>query len=265
MELTFVNPGLKSMLDSILAFQTEDETAFWSEPLYYFYPQLDRAYACSLPLSGRRSYICQTLEAVYGSLEGQIDTRVCQYARHWDRYKAQITQALSEAFDVDCSGLFNDMKCNVSMNPICPRFLKERTFDVFYRNSDAGAIGLAIHEIIHFVWFHVWHQLFEDRWEEYERPSMKWILSEMVVEPIAADPRLSTINPYFPREEGGCIYPYFFNMRADGQLILETLSGMYQKQDIKSFMRSAYAYCLKHEAEIRNHIQAFEENWEGNA
>ena len=144
------------------------------------------------------------------------------------------------------------------MNPIEPRFLKEHRFDIFYLNSEKGAIGEIIHELIHFIWFHVWNQLFKDDYEEYERPSLKWILSEMVVEPIMRDPRLSSINPYFPRENGGCVYPYFFDMKTDGICVLDTLNAMYQTMLMDDFMRSGYTYCLKHEAEIREHIRKSE-------
>lgn len=46
------------------------------------------------------------------------------------------------------------------MNPIGPRFLEERCFDVFYLNSERGAIGVGIHEMVHFVWFYVWNRLY---------------------------------------------------------------------------------------------------------
>ena len=82
---------------------------------------------------------------------------------------------------MDWTNLFNDLCCCVSMNPIEPRFLREHRFDLFYKNSEKGAIGQCIHEIIHFAWFYVWHEIFQDSWGEYERPSLKWILSEMVV------------------------------------------------------------------------------------
>lgn len=97
--------------------------------------------------------------------------------------------------------------------------------------------------------------MFQDSYDEYERPSLKWILSEMVVESIMKDKRLSSINPYFPRENGGCIYPYFFDMVVDDTLILDTLDDMYQSQNIEDFMCSSYAYCKEHEAAIREHIQ----------
>lgn len=258
MDVTFVNPGAEYMIRQILLFQTENETAFWSAPLYHFYPQLDKEYAESLLFAARKEYIKHTLQAVYGQVENSIRTKVDLYTRHWEKHRAQITAALTDAFAVDCSKHFQHLRCNVSMNPISPRFLKEDSFDVFYLNSERGAVGLCIHEIIHFVWFHVWNQLWHDSYEEYERPSLKWILSEMVVESIMRDPRLSSINPYFPREQGGCIYPYFFDIKADGVLVLDTLDEMYQTQSITDFMKSSYVYCQAHEAEIRAHIQASE-------
>ena len=258
MEITFVNPGVDYMIERIMEFQTEEESAFWSEPLYHFYPQLERAYATSLPFPERQEYIEQTMRAVYTDLEDTRNEKVVSYSRHWAVCKDQITAALSDAFGVDCASLFNDIRCNVSLNPIEPRFLKERCYDTFYLNSERGAIGGGIHEIIHFVWFYVWNRLFEDRYDEYERPSLKWILSEMVVESVMNDERLSSINPYFPRENGGCIYPYFFDMVIGGKPILDTLDAMYRSQSIGDFMRSSYTYCQEHEAEIRDHIRKSE-------
>lgn len=259
MELQVINPGFEYMIDKVMGFQTEETTTFWSEPLYHFYPQLDREYAASLSFADRKNYFEQTLRKVYEEQESVINEKVGLYSKHWEKCKPQIVAALSEAFEIDCTSLFNDMRCNISMNPIEPRYLTERSFDVFYLNSERGAIGEAIHEIIHFVWFHVWHELFGDSYEEYETPSLKWILSEMVVESIMKDSRLSSINPYFKREEGGCVYRYFFDMKAEDKYILETLDEMYRNQNIADFMKNSYDYCVKHEKEIREHIAKSEQ------
>lgn len=258
LDVTFVNPGVDYMIERIMDFQTEQESAFWSEPLYHFYPQLDKVYAASLPFDERKSYIERTMRAVYAELEATIHEKVTLYGHHWNACKPQITAALTDAFGVDCGSLFQDIRCHVSLNPVEPRFLKERCYDTFYMNSERGAIGEGIHEIIHFVWFHVWNQLFGDSYDEYERPSLKWILSEMVVESVMRDERLSSINPYFPRENGGCIYPYFFDMVVDDKLIMDTLDSMYRSQGIADFMRNSYAYCQEHEAAIREHIRRAE-------
>ncbi len=259
MELHFQNPGVDYMIDRILDFQTEESSPFWSAPLYHFYPQLDQSHASALPLAQRRSYIGQTIRQVYMHEESRIHEKIAQYQAHWSLCKPQIVSALSEVFDTDCKTLFPNLICNVSMNPIQPRFLEKQHFDLFYLNSPQGAIGSAIHEIIHFVWFHVWNQVFADSYQEYESPSMKWILSEMVVEPIMRDSRLSSINPYFPLEHGGCVYPYFYTMVIDGCCILDTLYQMLRSMDITAFMKTAYAYCQAHETQIRQHIQQSEQ------
>lgn len=257
--LTVENPGFSYMIEGILAFQTEETTEFWSEPLYHFYPQLDKGHASSLPLVERRKYFEEVLESIYEEQKSVLLEKTKLYTATWNQYEPQITAALSEAFEVDCSKRFNNMRCNISLNPIEPRYLDTHTFDVFFLNSEKGFIGEAIHEIIHFIWFHVWQKQFRDSYKEYESPTLKWILSEMVVETIMKDPRLSEINPYFKRENGGCIYPYFFNMKADGAYVLDQIDEMYQKQDIAGFMKSSYAYCLKHENEIREHIRHSEQ------
>ena len=258
MEITFINPGVDYMIQRILDFQTEEESLFWTKPLYHFYPQLDKTCAAGLALTERKRYIEHTMRAVYAASEDTINEKAALYARHWNVCKPQITAALSDAFGVNCACLFNDIRCNLSLNPIEPRFLKECCYDTFYLNSERGAIGSGIHELIHFVWFHVWNRLFKDSYDEYERPSLKWILSEMVVESIMKDERLSSINPYFLRENGGCIYPWFFDMKAGGKLILDTMDEMYKSQSIADFMKNSYAYCLTHEQEIREHIRIAE-------
>ncbi len=132
---------------------------------------------------------------------------------------------------------------------------------MFYLNSEKGAIGISIHELIHFVWFKVWNELFKDSHDEYEMPSLKWILSELVVESIMDDARLSAINPYYPREHGGCIYSYFFTMIIDGKPITETVRQMYAAMGIHDFMKESYAYCKRYEKEIRAHIRQAEQEW----
>lgn len=175
MELQVRNPGVDYMIERVLDFQSEDTSDFWSAPLYHFYPQLDRNYAAALPWQERKAYFSQVLRQIYAEEESIIEDKVNSYGAHWASCKEQITQALSDAFAIDCNAILNDMVCNVSLNPIEPRFLLSHTFDIFYKNSANGAIGEAIHEIIHFVWFHVWNQLFADSYEEYESPSLKWI------------------------------------------------------------------------------------------
>lgn len=254
MQLTFPNPGPDYAIDSIMGFQQGNESAFWSEPLYHFYPQIDRSRTMAMTCEDRRRYIADALTAHYRDVAQTIDEKYVRYAAHWEQHREQVEAALSEAFDVPCVELLNDMRCFVTLNSVMPRCLTQHTFDVFYLSSERGALGLALHEIVHLVWFYVWHDEFGDDWNDYEAPSLPWIFSEMVVESVMRDARLSSINPYFPRENGGCVYPYFFTMQTSDGPALNVLDRLYRARPIRAFMRDGYAWCQAHEQEIRAHI-----------
>lgn len=258
MHVKYCNPGLEYSVNSILSFQTDDNTPFWSNSLFYFYPQINREQLQKINIEGRRSYLNEVMSRIYEEIKPEIDDKIIKYNNYFEQYANQINEALSEAFETDVYGLFEDLTAKICMNPVSPRFLSERSFEVFYKNSERGALGASLHEMIHFIWFYVWNQVFGDSYDEYEKPSLKWILSEMVVESIMSDKRLCSINPYFPHEQGGCVYPYFQDMYIDDKLILNTLDELYQNNNIKDYMKKSYEYCLLHEDKIRKHIAAAE-------
>lgn len=261
MDITYKNPGYEYSIESIMLFQTDEQTPFWSDSVLYFYPQIDKTELEKRNFEEKKEYIYKVLEEIYGNIKDELESKIIRYNEHFQNYRSQIEDALSEAFELDSGLLFNDLTGNITMNPVCPRFLQEKYFDVFYLNSERGALGLSIHEVIHYFWFYVWNKHFGDSYEEYETPSLKWILSEMVVEAIMSDERLSLINPYFPREDGGCVYPYFFDMIINGKPVLDKISELYKNNSITDFMEASYAYCLENEDAIRNHIEEAEKEF----
>lgn len=257
MKLVYKYPNVKYSIDSILEFQGDEQNYFWSEPLFYFYPQIDKESFKSFDLDERRKYLKEFFERLYKDNELIINEKITKYNDRWNIYKFQIIKALEEAFELNLEDKFNDMVGNISFNPISPRYLEDNSFDVFYLNSERGALGLSLHEIIHFVWFYVWNNHFHDNYEEYETPSLKWILSEMVVDTIMRDERLSSINPYF--NDGGCVYPYFYTLTIESKPILDILYEMYKSLNITEFMEKSYGLCLKYEGLIRAHIKENEQ------
>ncbi len=254
MKVTYLNPGFEHSIYSILLFQTDDTTPFWSDALPYFYPQVNKETLNSLPPGERKEYLAGVLKPVWHDLTDEINGKVESYNSHFAGYRDQIEDALSDAFEFDTRTVFNDLTGCISLNPVCPHFLKERYFDIFYKNSERGALGMSIHEVIHYLWFYVWNSRFGDDPSEYDAPSLKWILSEMVVESIMDDERLASINPYYPREHGGCVYPYFQDMIIRGKPVLDTLREMYKSNHMTDYMETSYRYCLENEAAIRSHI-----------
>ena len=256
MDLKFVPGGVSRSVDSILEFTCAGQNAFWSGPFFHFYPNIDRAAYMALDDAAKRAFLTDYFTEFESANRALLCEKLKKYNARWQSYSAQITAALEEAFAISLTGVFDDLACHVTFNPISPRYLALHEFDSFYLESERGALGTALHEIIHFVWFHVWQSHFRDDPAEYETPHLKWILSEMAVEPIMRDPRLGGINPYYA--ERACVYPYFYTMTVDGAPILDTLHRMRGGLTPTRFMEEALKYCARHEREIRAHINASE-------
>ncbi len=239
-----------------MRFRTRTPPPFWSAPLYRFYPQLEPAR--TLPRPARLEAIARELRSVYAAQEQTIHEKTRAYAAHWQRCKPQVTAALSDAFSLDAAGLFNDLRVCLSLNPIEPRYLREHRFDLFYLNSPHGSAQPSMKSSIFFLLLRL-NGLFDDPPDACEAPALPWLLSEMVVEPIMRDERLRSINPYFERENGGCVYPYFYDMTLDGRPLLDTLYEMYRAQPIDAFMRESYAFLQAHEDAVRAHIRRAEQ------
>jgi len=253
MDLSFIFPGIPYSVDSILLFENDEYGLF--DSLFHFYPQLSKEAILPLPAEDKRTYLLDFFHSYYEkeNVKNGISEKVITYSNHWQHHKKQVEDALSDAFKCGVDSNFNAIVGNITFNPICPRFLDTCTFDVFYLNSERGALGISLHEVIHFVWFDVWQKHFNDFPEEYETPHLKWLFSEMVVDPIMRkDSRLSAINPYF---EDGCVYEYFYSMKVEGVPILKALYKMYSTSNIVEFMEQGYAYCKKHEAVIRSQMK----------
>lgn len=252
MDLRFRDPGLDHSLNMILEFQKPGQSGWWRDSLFHFYPQLDRARFDALSSEKQAAYLRRELEKVYAQVRGEIGEKTRTYRACWEEHRPQVEAAFSDAFGLDAGELFNDVTVNITLNPICPRYLEERSFDLFYLSSPPGALGLSLHELTHFLWFHVWQEVFGDDPAEYETPHLKWVLSEMAADPILSDPRLAAINPYYP---GECVYEYFYAMEIEGKPILETLGHAWREMPVRAFMPWALEYCQAHEPEIRRQMK----------
>ena len=252
MELHFQDPGLEYSLSSIMEFQAPGVSDWWRNSLFHFYPQVDRTRFDTLDAGEREGYLRRALTEVYASIREELEEKTRTYYACWEKHRGQVEDAFSDAFELDTGTILNDITVNITLNPICPRFLGEKRFDLFYRSSPQGALGLSLHELTHFLWFRVWRELFGDDPAEYETPHLKWVLSELVVDPILSNDRLCTLNPYYP---GGVAYEYFYSMKVDDRPLLEVMGAAYREKPIRDFMTWAWEYCQKHETEIRRQMK----------
>lgn len=252
MDVTFTNPGLDYSVESIMLFQNDAQSEWWRNALFEVYPQLSRAAFDTLNHGRQKDYLRDNLNEFFRTNEQDVSEKAIQYNEHWHRHKTAIEDAFSDAFGMDCHNSYNDIEGRITLNPVCPRFLDTRTFDVFYQYSGNGAVCIAQHEALHFVWFDVWRRHFKDDITEYETPNIKWIFSEAAVDAITRNDK--RLYEKFPPH---ILYAYdeFYGVIVEGVPMLEALNDIYKRTDITGFMEKGYELILKHETEIRAHMK----------
>jgi hypothetical protein len=102
----------------------------------------------------------------------------------WSKIEVSFLQALSEHFETEWPEDKKIITGFISANPMCPRFLSRYSFFVNYKKDFDGSREIIAHEILHFLWFKKWKEIFpEMKREEYESPHLAWRLSE-IMDPI---------------------------------------------------------------------------------
>jgi len=254
MKLFVQKMGAEETIESILWFQTDDTTAYWREPLFRKYSFLDKEKGLNANWDDRKAYIEKELTGFYSSVQSELELKAEGFNKYWMEKSEAITEIFSETFGIDCRKILNDMTAEISLNPICPRFLEQNSFTVFYGDTPQEFLETALHEIIHFVWFHIWQKHFADDTDEYNAPHLKWLLSEMVVDTFVNNSKIGQLFSEQARTK--TVYNYFYTMTVGGQPILKALSDMYDDtKKIERFMELAYEYCQSNENEILEQVR----------
>ena len=251
MQLTWRQKDFESDIDFIYFHQQDDTPIWWKSQLYRAHPSLDFDYAQSLTQDERFKYLYDKLKQIRSEKQSDIEKSIQTFQDAWEPVASKLNDAYSSAFDMDCSGILNDMVGLVGLNPICPRDLSDNSFSVYYYFDPNYGVVMALHEITHFVWFYAWQKHFQDDKSEYNFPHLKWLLSELVVETIIRNSEIAKLSP--PPQY--IAYNYFYNMDIDGKPIFKTLLDMYiNRKSFPDFMETAYDWIRKNEPELRAKI-----------
>ncbi len=239
---------------SILQFQTDKTSEYWRNRLFEIYPWLDKEKCADLAWKDREQYLISELSAYYDKIQLNLQNKLSISQNVWLKNKENINDIYSKVFDIDCHNLLNNIVAEISLNPICPRNLKQTSFSFFWASDDNNFMKTTLHEMIHFVWFHIWQKHFGDNEKEYESPSLKWILSEMMIDTFVKMTEIGTLYPEPYKQQPA--YKYFYSMNINDTPILMLLSEIKEKSDsIRQFMEVAYQFCLENEEAIQKQMR----------
>jgi len=253
MHLNWEQKDFDKDIDFILFHQKDKTPVWWHKRLFNAYPDLDYDYCWNSGISEeqRFEYIIKQMKIQAQKRSGDIAKSIDMFKKEWESIACQLNDAYSNAFDNNCGNILNNMVAYVGLNPICPRDIETHSFDIYHYFDPKLAVSMATHEITHFVWFFFWQRHFRDNPSEYDFPSIKWLLSEIVVETINHNTDIANLG----QQPKHIAYSYFYDMKIGDELIFDTMRKMYlNRKDIFDFMEKSFDWVKNNETELRNKI-----------
>ncbi len=225
-------------------------------PQYHFHESIKRAYPElieSLKSSKNKS---QTIWDFFQEKEKERSKDLAlakgRYTRAWKEVNENFLKLIQERIQTSWSPEFSEFKARITLNPICPRYLKYQTFDLYWKMNEEQVKIVILHELSHFLFFKKIKEIFpEVNEQEFEHPHLIWKLSE-IAPGILFSKEVSELN--LPKER--LYYSFLDNITLKGKFILAELNKLYEKsKDFESFVKSSLVYLKENEEELNNQFK----------
>ncbi len=220
----------------------------WSKSILDKYPLLDKKLKNVKKLSEREKIARDFFEDFILKNKNLLEKKAKEFQKEWNKINKEYMKAISEVLGIDWPKKDKEISAFISPNPICPRYIKQRIFDVYYLSSLEWMKAVAVHEILHFIYFEKWKKVFSKANEKhFEAPHLVWKLSEMVPRAILSDERLQKIFKHNPS-----VYDEYHELEINGKPLLDYIDEFYSKRkNFKDFLKKSWDFVNKHKLNLK--------------
>jgi len=156
----------------------------WVDVINRAYPELIPMLATTTDEAEAKNRCLEFARALHAENKDEIETALIELQSAWNVVGPKYLTILSEHLETEWSTEHPIITGYISVQPIHPRFLNKFSFCVGYNKPIASSIETSAHEILHFLWFKKWKEVFpEMNSSTYESPHLAWRLSE-IIDPI---------------------------------------------------------------------------------
>lgn len=218
----------------------------WNDIFCYWYPKLKELQNITNKSERKRAEY-QFFSKVYKNKKPDLKRALVRFRRSWPKLNDRAMLALSEVMEKKWPETDRMVRAEISINPVCPRFIRDRRFSVFYKFDSTTMAAACMHEISHFIYFEKWREVFpKTKEKEFDRPYLVWKLSEMVPAIILNDKRIRKVVDFDFRA-----YPQFERCKIEGKPLLSYLQDFYDnRKDFADFLRKSWTFVRSHKKKI---------------
>ena len=192
-KIKFTDIPLSKEIDWVHGFLFKDEWG-WGKYIIKKHPEIKKVFSFKTEneqVKFLKEYIVEFRKNNQEAIEKGKD----KYQKEWRKIEKEYFEILSEIIEIDWPKNRKIIKAMASINPICPRFLNDWSFSIFYNYKNINyAMEVIMHEICHFFYFEKWKQLYPKMdYKKFESPHIEWHLSELAAPIILNDSRIQKL------------------------------------------------------------------------
>lgn len=249
MNVKFLLPTIKMEAQMMHQFCSPRKTGWnWSDRIYRNYPELKDILEKMEGDDERYREVYSFVRVYIQKNRKELEKLARKYQKEWGAINDSYVSLLFTYFDTPLPSL-RRMYAFVSIVPIFPRFLDDWAFNVSSRNPDM-MIPIAMHEILHFVYFKKWMEVFPDTHrKELDSPYLVWYLSEILAPIILRNhPDIQKIYP--PKAHNH--YKEFDALHIGEVPLMAYFTELYrqhlkERSSFEEFLRIAWGEAQKYE------------------
>lgn len=239
-KIKFTDIPLSKEIDCLHGFLFQDKWG-WGKYIIKKYPKIKQALSLKTEkeqMKFLKGYIVEFRK------ENQefIEKNKTKYQQEWQKVENDFFITLSGIMQIDWPKNKKIIKAMVSANPICPRFLNDWSFSLFYDyKKTSHAMEIIMHESCHFLYFEKWKKLYPKiSSRKFEFPHVEWHLSEIMAPLILNDERIQKLL-----KQKAVFYEEHKKLKIKSKTAPQYLTEIYKKnqkerKDFHVFLGEAY-------------------------
>ncbi|MDO8516656.1 MAG: hypothetical protein Q7S33_00880 [Nanoarchaeota archaeon] len=245
-KIEFVTTELNDYLDTLKYFLLDKNHGdSWRETIFLVYPDLKEKLEKSDNKEKDIENFFRQKEKKFNKFFKKIRD---DFQKSWDKINDEVMIALEDINEIKWPKKFKKFGARITLNPICPRYLDNNAFDVYFGFADMTMKSIVLHEVSHFIFFEKFKEIYpKTNKKEFESPYLIWKLSEIMPAIILNDKRIQKV---FHHEASDFVYDCF-KKEIDNKRLLDYFRKFYKdRKSFRDFVEKSYDFVKKHESEI---------------
>lgn len=242
-KIKFEVAPIKEFLPSINYFLKPTENSDWRNKVLYKHPPLRDKLKNIKNEIERKQIIREYFQDFQSMHKPNFINSKEKFQKEWDKINDKLMTELSNVLEIEWPKRDKEIIAFVGPNPVCPRYIKQRAFDIYYNFSLDMMKNVSTHEVLHFLYFEKFKKIFPRISEKkFDGPYIEWELSEIVPKAILSDKRIQKIIPHKPS-----VYDSYKKIIINKRPLLKYIDKFYNSgKSFEDFIKESYDFVKKH-------------------